>query len=51
MGNWDDARFNYDRAAELAPNFSFAAANLALADYQLGFKNEAIKSMRNLLRR
>jgi tetratricopeptide (TPR) repeat protein len=51
MGNWDDARFNYDRAAQLAPNFSFAAANLALADYELGYKNDAIKSMRNLLRR
>lgn len=51
-GDWAQAEKYYLRAAQLAPQFSFAAANRALALFQLG-KNDtvAIKEMRSLLRK
>ncbi|CAI7861288.1 unnamed protein product, partial [Closterium sp. NIES-54] len=51
VGAWGDAVESYRRASMLAPAFSFAAANYALALYEVGNDNAAIKQMRNLLRR
>jgi tetratricopeptide (TPR) repeat protein len=45
-GDWAAAAEYYGRAAQLAPAFSFAQANRALALYQLGQDNKAIKEMR-----
>lgn len=45
-GDWGEAAEYYGRAAQLAPAFSFALANRALALYQLGQDNRAIKEMR-----
>lgn len=51
-GQWAEAAEYYGRAARLAPQFAFAAANRAVALYQLGKDdNGAIKEMRALLRR
>lgn len=46
LGDWQAAADCFGRAAALAPAFSFAAANEALARYQLGQDNRAIKQMR-----
>ncbi|GFH25619.1 TPR_REGION domain-containing protein [Haematococcus lacustris] len=51
MGQWQEALAYYSKAVELAPGFSFASANRALALYQLGQAEQAIREMRNLLRR
>lgn len=51
LGRWKDAEQYYGRAASLAPSFSFAAANRALALYQLGETEASIREMRTLLRR
>lgn len=56
LQRWGDAAEFYGKAATLSPAFSFAAANKALATYQLGEKDpkntdEALREMRNLLRR
>ncbi len=48
---WEEAVEYYTKAVALAPAFSFAVANRALAMYQLGRTNEAIKEYRSLLRR
>lgn len=45
-GDWAAAAEYYGRAAQLAPAFSFAQANRALALYQLGQDNKSIKEMR-----
>jgi predicted Zn-dependent protease len=39
------------KAAELAPNFAFARANYALALYQTGQTEEAVRTMRNIIRK
>ena len=51
-GRWDEAAKYYGRAAELAPAFSFAACNQALATYQMGEQEpsrteEAVRQMRS----
>ncbi len=46
MGDYEGAVGYFTKATQLAPQFSFAAANLALAQYQIGKRNEAIKAMR-----
>ncbi|KAF5834007.1 hypothetical protein DUNSADRAFT_9492 [Dunaliella salina] len=51
MGNWEEAVTYYGKAAQLAPGFSFAAANEALGLYQIGQTTRALKEMRALLRR
>lgn len=51
MGEWLEAAECYGRAVRIAPEFSFAAGNRALALYQLGDTQEAIREMRALLRR
>ena len=43
LGRWQDAAEYFGTAAKLAPTFSFAAANRALALYQLGSKEQAIR--------
>jgi len=50
-GDWAAAEPFYARATELAPQFSFAFANRAVALYQSGKDNVAIKELRSLLRR
>jgi tetratricopeptide (TPR) repeat protein len=51
LGKWRDAVDCFGRAASLAPSFSFAAANQALALWQAGDRTEAERRMRALLRR
>lgn len=51
MKNWSEAEQCFGRAAQLAPAFSFAAANKTLAMFQLGKREQAIREMRTLLRR
>lgn len=46
LGRWDIAEKCFGKAAELAPEFAFAAGNHALALYQLGRDDEAIRQMR-----
>ena len=50
-GDWAAAEECYGRAAALAPQFSFAFANRALAQYQLGRDAAALRELRALLRR
>jgi len=49
--DWEGALQCYSKAAELAPQFSFAAANRTLVLFELGKKEQAIREMRALLRR
>ena len=54
-GRWGDAAQFYGKASDLAPAFSFAAANRALALYQLGEadppqSDQAVREMRCLAR-
>lgn len=51
LGDWEAAAENYGRATQLAPAFAFARENRALALYQLGQDNAAIKEMRSLARK
>ncbi|EFJ48099.1 hypothetical protein VOLCADRAFT_91322 [Volvox carteri f. nagariensis] len=51
LGRWSEAVDYYGRAAQLAPNFSFAAANRAVALFEIGRTEEAIREFRALLRR
>jgi tetratricopeptide (TPR) repeat protein len=53
QGSWREARDCFAKAAELAPRnaFAFAAAQRAVADFQLGEKERAIRDLRALLRR
>lgn len=46
MGQYDEAASYYQRAVQLAPAFSFAAANRSLALYAGGKTNEAMREMR-----
>jgi hypothetical protein len=43
MQRWADAVGCFDKATALSRDFSFAAANKALAVYQLGNTEEAIR--------
>ncbi|KAI5068024.1 hypothetical protein GOP47_0016369 [Adiantum capillus-veneris] len=51
QNRWDDALIGYAKAVELAPAFSFAAANYALALYQVGRVNEVVRQFCSLLRK
>jgi tetratricopeptide (TPR) repeat protein len=51
MGDWATASDCFGRAASLAPQFSFAAANKAVVDFQLGRDDVAFKELRSLLRK
>ena len=50
-GNWQDALVDYQKAADLAPNFPLARGNASLVIYQIGDRTEAIRNMRNLVRK
>ena len=49
--NWEDALKDYQKAAELAPNFPLARGNASLVIYQIGSHLEAIRNMRNIVRK
>jgi tetratricopeptide (TPR) repeat protein len=46
LGSWEEAAGYFRKATLIAPGFSFAAANYALAEYQIGKRNEAVKAFR-----
>ena len=48
---WQEALDDYQQAADLAPDFPMARGNAALVIYQLGDRDEAIRNMRNLVRK
>ena len=48
---WQDALEDYQQAANIAPNFSMARGNASLIQYQIGDRPEAIRNMRNLVRK
>ncbi|MEO1669176.1 MAG: tetratricopeptide repeat protein [Cyanobacteria bacterium J06631_2] len=48
---WQDALDDYQQAADLAPTFPMARGNASLIQYQLGDRSEAIRNMRNLVRK
>ncbi len=48
---WQDALADYQLAADLAPTFPLARGNASLIMYQLGDRSEAIRNMRNLVRK
>ena len=45
LGDWAGAAECFAKAAALAPEFSFAAANHALAAYQIGQTDSAVREM------
>ncbi|PSO64434.1 MAG: hypothetical protein BRC38_11550 [Cyanobacteria bacterium QH_6_48_35] len=52
QGRWEEAIADYQKAAEIAPtDFAFARGNAALALYQTGEKEQALRKMRNLVRK
>ena len=46
LGRWDVAEKCFGKAAAIAPEFAFAAGNHALALFQLGKTDEALRQMR-----
>ena len=48
---WQEALEDYQEAANIAPDFPMARGNAALVQYQLGDRTEAIRNMRNLVRK
>ncbi|MBE9044197.1 tetratricopeptide repeat protein [Pleurocapsales cyanobacterium LEGE 10410] len=48
---WQDALKDYQKAANIAPTFPIARGNASLIQYQLGDRTEAIRNMRNLVRK
>jgi tetratricopeptide (TPR) repeat protein len=50
-GEWQQAKTYFYRATELEPGFAFARANYALILYQLGETTEAIRQMKNIVRK
>ena len=48
---WQDALKDYQQAALIAPNFAMARGNASLIQYQIGDRSEAIRNMRNLVRK
>lgn len=51
LNDWETAVKYYHKATELSPNFAFAGANESLALYQIGRKDDALRKMRNLVRK
>jgi tetratricopeptide (TPR) repeat protein len=49
--DWQKAKSYFYRATELEPGFAFARANYALILYQLGETPEAIRQMKNIVRK
>lgn len=48
---WQDALADYQLAANLAPKFPMARGNASLVQYQIGDRDEAIRNIRNLVRK
>ena len=48
---WQEALTDYQEAANIAPAFPMARGNAALIMYQIGDRSEAIRNMRNLVRK
>lgn len=48
---WQEALDDYQLAAELAPTFPLPRGNAALIQYQIGDRPEALRNMRNLVRK
>lgn len=48
---WQEALEDYQQAAMIAPDFPMARGNAALIQYQLSDRQEAIRNMRNLVRK
>ena len=48
---WQDALEDYQQAAKISPNFSLARGNASLMMYQMGDRSQAIRNMRNLVRK
>lgn len=48
---WQDALADYQLAANLAPKFPVARGNASLVQYQVGDRAEAIRNIRNLVRK
>ncbi len=48
---WQEALDDYQQAADLAPTFPMARGNASLIQYQIGDRAEAIRNMRNLVRK
>jgi tetratricopeptide (TPR) repeat protein len=48
---WQEALTDYDLAIAIAPDFALARSNASLVTYQLGDRTEAIRQMRNLVRK
>lgn len=48
---WEKAKDYYFKATELEPGFAFARANYAIALYQVGDRPEAIRQMKNIVRK
>ncbi|BAZ43008.1 TPR repeat-containing protein [Chondrocystis sp. NIES-4102] len=48
---WEIALEDYQQAANISPNFPIARGNASLIMYQLGNHSEAIRTMRNLVRK
>lgn len=48
---WQDALNDYQQAANIAPKFPMARGNASLVQYQMGDRLEAIRNMRNLVRK
>ena len=48
---WQEALADYQQAANIAPNFPLARGNASLLMYQIGDRSEAIRQMRNLVRK
>ncbi len=51
LKEWEQAKTYYFKATELEPAFAFARANYALALYQVGDRSEAIRQMKNIVRK
>ena len=51
QSKWQDALNDYQQAANLAPTFPLARGNASLVQYQIGDHLEAIRNMRNLVRK
>ncbi|GAB4523617.1 MAG: tetratricopeptide repeat protein [Pleurocapsa sp.] len=51
QGQWRDALADYQQAFTIAPDFAVARGNASLVMYQLGDRNEAIRQMRNIVRK
>ena len=50
-GDWEKARNDFEQASLLNPGFAMPRINTALANYEIGERSEAMRQMKNLVRR